>query len=86
LGVRRASGGADDRCRRDADRCAFGERGRGRVKGGYGYERRGALLVRHGKGDKRREVGMDDWGFEHYADVLFAAPWLEMGDLDGPRG
>ncbi len=22
---------------------------------------RGALLVRHGKGDKRREVGMDDW-------------------------
>jgi integrase len=23
---------------------------------------RGALLVRHGKGDKRREVGMDDWG------------------------
>lgn len=28
-------------------------------------ERRGALLVRHGKGDKRREVGMDDWGWEH---------------------
>ena len=24
-------------------------------------ERRGAILVRHGKGDKRREVGMDDW-------------------------
>src|SRR5437867_13184476 len=24
-------------------------------------ERRGSVLVRHGKGDKRREVGMDDW-------------------------
>jgi site-specific recombinase XerD len=23
---------------------------------------RGAILVRHGKGGKRREVGMDDWG------------------------
>jgi site-specific recombinase XerC len=23
---------------------------------------RGAVLVRHGKGDKRREVGMDSWG------------------------
>jgi site-specific recombinase XerD len=26
--------------------------------------RRGAILVRHGKGDKRREVGMDDWAWE----------------------
>ncbi len=25
---------------------------------------RGAILVRHGKGDKRREVGMDQWGWE----------------------
>jgi site-specific recombinase XerC len=24
--------------------------------------RRGAILVRHGKGGKRREVGMDEWG------------------------
>jgi hypothetical protein len=24
-------------------------------------ERRGSLLIRHGKGDKRREAGMDDW-------------------------
>jgi integrase len=24
---------------------------------------RGSLLVRHGKGEKRREAGMDDWGF-----------------------
>jgi site-specific recombinase XerD len=26
--------------------------------------RRGAVLVRHGKGDKRREVGMDTWAWE----------------------
>jgi site-specific recombinase XerD len=26
---------------------------------------RGSVLVRHGKGDRRREVGMDDWGLEH---------------------
>lgn len=27
----------------------------------------GSLVVRHRKGDKRREVGMDDWGFEQLA-------------------
>jgi site-specific recombinase XerD len=26
---------------------------------------RGSVLVRQGKGGKRREVGMDDWGFDH---------------------
>jgi len=26
---------------------------------------RGAVLVRHRKGDKRREVGMDAWGWDH---------------------
>src|SRR3954447_5005383 len=26
---------------------------------------RGALLVRRGKGGRRREVGMDEWGWEH---------------------
>jgi site-specific recombinase XerD len=31
---------------------------------------RGALLVRQGKGGRRREVGMDDWGWEHLR------PWL----------
>jgi site-specific recombinase XerD len=25
-------------------------------------ERRGSVLIRHGKNDKRREVGMDAWG------------------------
>ena len=33
---------------------------------------RGALLVRHGKGDKRREVGIDRWAWAHLA------PWLEV--------
>jgi integrase len=31
---------------------------------------RGAILVRHGNGDKRREVGMDQWGWE------LLRPWL----------
>jgi site-specific recombinase XerD len=34
--------------------------------------RRGSLLVRHGKGGKRREVGMDAWGWEQLR------PWLEV--------
>jgi integrase len=30
------------------------------------------VLVRHGKGSGRREVGMDPWGWEHLR------PWLEL--------
>jgi site-specific recombinase XerD len=33
---------------------------------------RGALLVRHGKGGKRREVGMDRWAWSQLE------PWLEL--------
>jgi hypothetical protein len=33
--------------------------------------RRGSLLVRHGKGGKRGEVGLDDWGWERLR------PWLD---------
>jgi site-specific recombinase XerD len=33
---------------------------------------RGAVLIRHGKGDKRREVGMDRWAWSHLE------PWLEL--------
>jgi site-specific recombinase XerD len=32
----------------------------------------GAILVRHGKGGRRREVGMDRWGWDHLR------PWLEL--------
>src|SRR5512133_319302 len=34
--------------------------------------RRGALLVRRGKGGRRREVGMDEWGWEHLQ------RWIDM--------
>ena len=33
---------------------------------------RGSLIVRHGKGDKRREVGIDRWAWAHLE------PWLEL--------
>jgi site-specific recombinase XerD len=35
-------------------------------------ERRGSILVRHGKNDRRREVGMDAWGW------TALQPWLSM--------
>ena len=50
--------------------------------------RRGALLVRRGKGDRRREVGMDDWGWEHLS--AWASRRLELPAgpvfciIDGP--
>jgi integrase len=51
-------------------------------------ERRGSVLVRHGKGDKRREVGMDEWGFEQLASWLEHRVGLPVGPLfcviDGP--
>ena len=31
---------------------------------------RGSVLVRNGKGQKRREVGMDRWGWSSYSDAL----------------
>jgi site-specific recombinase XerD len=51
-------------------------------------ERRGSLLVRNGKGGHRREVGMDDWGWEQLRPWLSARPELPVGPLfcviDGP--
>ena len=50
--------------------------------------RRGALLVRNGKNGRRREVGMDDWGWEHL--VLWSSRRLELPPgplvciIDGP--
>ncbi len=35
---------------------------------------RGSLVVRHGKGDKRREVGMDRWAWMHLDPWLRASP------------
>jgi site-specific recombinase XerD len=51
-------------------------------------ERRGSLLIRHGKGDKRRETGMDQFGFEQLAAWLTPRVSLPPGPLfcviDGP--
>jgi site-specific recombinase XerD len=50
--------------------------------------RRGSLLVRNGKGGKRREVGMDEWGWEQARPWLTARAELPAGTLfciiDGP--
>lgn len=42
---------------------------------------RGAMLVRHGKGGKRREVGMDDWGWHQLDPWLGFRPQLPVGAL-----
>jgi site-specific recombinase XerD len=50
--------------------------------------RRGSLLVRRGKGGRRREVGMDEWAWEELAPWLTARTELPAGPLfciiDGP--
>src|SRR5215203_5420427 len=50
--------------------------------------RRGSLLVRHGKGGRRREVGMDEWAWEQLRPWLDARAELPVGPLfciiDGP--
>ena len=43
--------------------------------------RRGALLVRRGKGGRRREVGMDDWGFEQLEPWLTVRRTMPVGPL-----
>jgi site-specific recombinase XerD len=50
--------------------------------------RRGSVLVRNGKGGRRREVSMDEWGWEHLRPWLGARAELPVGPLfcviDGP--
>jgi integrase len=50
--------------------------------------RRGLLLVRNGKGGRRREIGMDAWGWERLGRWLAARLELPVGALfcviDGP--
>jgi site-specific recombinase XerD len=50
--------------------------------------RRGSILVRNGKGGRRREVGMDEWGWEQLRPWLSARAELPVGPLfciiDGP--
>jgi integrase len=51
-------------------------------------QRRGSLLVHNGKGGRRREAGIDDWGWEHLGPWLSARAELPVGPLfciiDGP--
>ncbi|MBK5219091.1 MAG: tyrosine-type recombinase/integrase [Thermoleophilia bacterium] len=50
--------------------------------------RRGSLLVRNGKGGRRREIGMDAWGWEQLRPWLAVRVELPVGPLfcvvDGP--
>jgi site-specific recombinase XerD len=50
--------------------------------------RRGSILVRRGKGGRRREVGMDEWGWEQLRPWLATRVGLPVGPLfciiDGP--
>jgi site-specific recombinase XerD len=52
--------------------------------------RAGSVLVRHGKGGRRREVGMDPWGWEHLRPWLDVRMGMPVGPLlcvvDGTRG
>ncbi len=43
--------------------------------------RRGAVLVRRGKGGRRREVGMDDWAWEQLQPWLTVRLQLPVGPL-----
>jgi integrase len=43
--------------------------------------RRGALLVRRGKGGRRREVGMDEWAWEHLQTWIDLRLELPVGPL-----
>jgi hypothetical protein len=51
-------------------------------------QRRGSILIRNGKGGRRREVGMDEWGWEQLRPWLTSRLELPVGPLfciiDGP--
>ena len=51
-------------------------------------QRRGSLLVRSGKGGRRREIGMDEWGWDQVRPWLNTRAELPVGPLfciiDGP--
>jgi integrase len=44
-------------------------------------QRRGSLLIRRGRGGRRREVGMDAWGWEELRPWLELRPELPVGAL-----
>jgi site-specific recombinase XerD len=44
-------------------------------------QRRGSILVRRGKAGRRREIGMDEWGWAHLRPWLTARAALPVGPL-----
>ena len=46
---------------------------------------RGAILIRSGKGGKRREVGMDHWAWEQLTPWLELRAMLPSGELESRR-
>ena len=44
-------------------------------------QRRGSILVRHGKGGRRRELGIDEWAWEQLRPWLSARAQLPLGPL-----
>jgi len=46
-------------------------------------QRRGALLVRHGKGGRRREVGMDGWGWQQPRHHVDLSPGIDNAEIIG---
>jgi integrase len=44
-------------------------------------QRNGSLLIRHGKNDKRREAGIDEWGLDHLNIWLHQRVQLPVGPL-----
>jgi site-specific recombinase XerC len=49
-------------------------------------EGRGSVLVPHGKGGRRREIGMDAWGWEQLRPWLAARTELPIGPLQPLAG
>jgi hypothetical protein len=60
----------------DSRAAPFATKQRGRLD-----RRGGSLLVRRGKGGRRREVGVDEWGCQHLQPWARPAPRVSVGSL-----
>src|ERR1019366_4570037 len=76
------------------DRCSLARRAADRIQEALSLtetdldQQRGSILVRHGKNDRRREVGMDAWAWAALEPWLADRAKLPVGPLfcviDGP--
>ena len=78
-GRRRSSRSAHPRADRGAVACRAADQRGARADRDRSRQRRGSILVRHGKGDRRREVGMDAWAWRHSAEWLADRIALPVG-------